>query len=260
MSPFSNVRMSPFAKSLGADFHGWGCIGDERFGARAFACDACVVERAGFAAGGGRAAGFERSAGEASFAQVARARRRWVGLAPARASSPRRRRRRSGLGSKSFCAINIQISGRRWRPRSLANARVSRFRARRCVAFRSTWVWRASAGAGPRAFNLRERRPRFGELIQIDGSPHDWFEGRGPRCTLIVFIDDATSRLTALRFAPAETTKAYLAALRDTFWPMAFRSLSTAIGTAFSGSTPRKPTAATAIRNSVAWRSGCASN
>jgi len=65
-----------------------------------------------------------------------------------------------------------------------------------------------------RVHSPRERRPRFGELIQIDGSPHDWFEGRGPRCTLIVFIDDATSRLTALQFAPAETTKAYLAAVR----------------------------------------------
>ena len=41
----------------------------------------------------------------------------------------------------------------------------------------------------------------MGELIQIDGSPHDWFEGRGRRCTLIVFIDDATGRLTALYFA-----------------------------------------------------------
>jgi transposase len=60
----------------------------------------------------------------------------------------------------------------------------------------------------------RERRPRFGELIQIDGSPHAWFEDRGPRCTLIVFVDDATSRLTALHFAAAETTKAYLSALR----------------------------------------------
>ena len=65
-----------------------------------------------------------------------------------------------------------------------------------------------------RVHSPRERRPRFGELIQIDGSPHDWFEGRGPRCTLIVFIDDATGRLTALQFAPAETTKAYLSALR----------------------------------------------
>jgi hypothetical protein len=44
-------------------------------------------------------------------------------------------------------------------------------------------------------------------LIQIDGSPHDWYERRAPRCALIVFIDDATGRLTALRFAPAETTR-----------------------------------------------------
>jgi hypothetical protein len=64
-------------------------------------------------------------------------------------------------------------------------------------------------------FQLRERGPRFGELVQIDGSPHDWFEGRRPCCTLIVFIDDATSRLTALRFAPVEPGKAYLDTLRD---------------------------------------------
>jgi len=73
---------------------------------------------------------------------------------------------------------------------------------------------RARRRRSARVHSPRERRPRFGELIQIDGSPHDWFEGRGPRCTLIVFIDDATGRLTALHFAPAETTKAYLAALR----------------------------------------------
>jgi hypothetical protein len=64
-------------------------------------------------------------------------------------------------------------------------------------------------------FQLRARRPRFGELIQVDGSPHDWFEGRVPRCTLIVFFDDATSRLTVLRFAPVESGKACLDTLRD---------------------------------------------
>ena len=57
----------------------------------------------------------------------------------------------------------------------------------------------------------RERRPRFGELVQIDGSPHAWFEERGPRCTLLVFIDDATSGLVGLHFAKAETTAAYFA-------------------------------------------------
>jgi transposase len=76
-------------------------------------------------------------------------------------------------------------------------------------------LWRPKTRRARRVFQLRQRRPRFGELIQIDGSPHDWFEGRGPRCTLIVFIDDATGRLTALRFAPVESGAAYLAALRE---------------------------------------------
>jgi hypothetical protein len=79
----------------------------------------------------------------------------------------------------------------------------------------SLGLWRPKTRRARRVFQLRQRRPRFGELIQIDGSPHDWFEGRGPRCTLIVFIDDATGRLTALRFAPVESGAAYLAALRD---------------------------------------------
>jgi len=51
--------------------------------------------------------------------------------------------------------------------------------------------------------------------VQIDGSPHDWFEGRGPRCTLVAFIDDATSRVMQAHFAPVESTQAYLTALQD---------------------------------------------
>ena len=50
--------------------------------------------------------------------------------------------------------------------------------------------------------------------MQIDGSPHAWFEGRGPVCTLIVYIDDATSRLLALGFFAAETTEAYMETTR----------------------------------------------
>jgi transposase len=55
----------------------------------------------------------------------------------------------------------------------------------------------------------RERRPCRGELVQADGSHHDWLEGRGPWMVLVAFIDDATSRVTA-RFYPAETTEAYM--------------------------------------------------
>jgi hypothetical protein len=61
----------------------------------------------------------------------------------------------------------------------------------------------------------RSRRPCFGELIQIDGSPHDWFEGRAPRCSLLVFIDDATSRLVGLLFADQESTEAYFELARS---------------------------------------------
>jgi hypothetical protein len=56
----------------------------------------------------------------------------------------------------------------------------------------------------------RARRSRRGELIQIDGSEHDWLEGRGPRMSLIVFIDDATSEIPIGKFVEAETTKDYM--------------------------------------------------
>ncbi len=74
---------------------------------------------------------------------------------------------------------------------------------------REAGLWRAKRRS-VRFHPPRARRPRLGELVQIDGSPHDWFEGRAPRCTLLVFVDDATSRIQAARFVAAETTVAYL--------------------------------------------------
>ena len=75
--------------------------------------------------------------------------------------------------------------------------------------------WKPKRGGTVCAHPMRERRARFGEMIQIDGSPHDWFEGRGERCTLLVFIDDATGKLTQLRFMPTETTLGYMSVLHD---------------------------------------------
>src|SRR6202158_5335381 len=60
----------------------------------------------------------------------------------------------------------------------------------------------------------RHRREHIGELIQIDGSEHRWFEDRAAACTLLVFVDDATSRLMELRFVPSESTLAYFEALK----------------------------------------------
>src|SRR5260370_10654770 len=60
----------------------------------------------------------------------------------------------------------------------------------------------------------RLRRESYGELVQIDGSEHRWFEGRGEPCTLLVFIDDATSKLMQLRFVRSESTDSYFEALQ----------------------------------------------
>jgi transposase len=61
----------------------------------------------------------------------------------------------------------------------------------------------------------RLRRECVGELVQIDGSDHRWFENRAEPCTLLVFIDDATSRLMQLRFVPSESTESYFEALQQ---------------------------------------------
>lgn len=75
---------------------------------------------------------------------------------------------------------------------------------------------------------MRERRACFGELVQIDGSDHAWFEARGERCTLLVFIDDATGQLVELRFVTDESFFAYCEAARSYFErcgkPVAFYS------------------------------------
>jgi len=61
----------------------------------------------------------------------------------------------------------------------------------------------------------RNRRDCLGELIQLDGSEHHWFEDRGEMCTLLVFVDDATSRLMHLKFVPSESTFAYFQSARE---------------------------------------------
>ena len=75
--------------------------------------------------------------------------------------------------------------------------------------------WKPKKGGKISVHPMRCRRARFGEMIQIDGSPHDWFEGRGAPCTLLVFIDDASSKLMQLRFMPSETTLGYMRVLHD---------------------------------------------
>jgi len=61
----------------------------------------------------------------------------------------------------------------------------------------------------------RARRDCLGELVQIDGSEHWWFEDRGPQSTLLVYVDDATSRLMHLKFVETESTFDYFQATRE---------------------------------------------
>jgi transposase len=82
-----------------------------------------------------------------------------------------------------------------------------------CVDHETLRRWLIAAGQWQRQRKRtghrqrRERKAYCGELIQIDGSEHDWFEGRGPRAVLMVLIDDATNR-TYARFYEAEDTRA----------------------------------------------------
>jgi len=61
----------------------------------------------------------------------------------------------------------------------------------------------------------RERKAMLGIMIQLDGSPHDWFEGRAEKCTLLVFIDDATSQILWLEFAQSESVHALMQATQN---------------------------------------------
>jgi hypothetical protein len=72
------------------------------------------------------------------------------------------------------------------------------------------------AGKGPAPVHRRKRlrRPAEGMLLQIDGSPFDWLEGRGPKAVLIGAIDDATGRVVFLHFRPTEDQIGYLLLLR----------------------------------------------
>ena len=76
-------------------------------------------------------------------------------------------------------------------------------------------LWVPHSKRKPRIYQPRYRRDCVGELIQIDGSHHDWFEGRSDKCCLLVFIDDATGRLMNLRFSETESAFDYMLATRE---------------------------------------------
>jgi transposase len=78
-------------------------------------------------------------------------------------------------------------------------------------------LWKPKKARKVVTHQMRERRACFGELVQIDGSKHDWFEGRAPKRTLLVFIDDATGKLVQLLFVESESFFGYCQAAEAYF-------------------------------------------
>lgn len=90
--------------------------------------------------------------------------------------------------------------------------RLSKETVRHLMTDAGRWIQRRQRP--PKIYQPRARRACLGELIQIDGSDHHWFEDRAPACTLLVYVDDATSRLMHLHFTASESTFSYFEATR----------------------------------------------
>ena len=99
-------------------------------------------------------------------------------------------------------------------------------------------IWKDRKQRLPRVYQPRYRRECLGELIQIDGSEHWWFEGRGPQCTLLAFIDDATSRIMHASFSRKAPRRR----------GQAFTVFEEAVGRAALGVTARPPPQARRVR------------
>ena len=82
--------------------------------------------------------------------------------------------------------------------------RLSKETVRRLMV--QTDLWLLTGRRGWKHRQWRQRRPSLGLLVQLDGSDHDWFEGRGPKCVLLIYIDDATSQILYGEFVDAEAT------------------------------------------------------
>ena len=75
-------------------------------------------------------------------------------------------------------------------------------------------IWKTRTQRRKRIQQPRHRRDCYGELVQIDGCDHHWFEDRGPRCVLLVYVDDATGKLMELRMSETESAFSYFHATR----------------------------------------------
>jgi transposase len=102
-------------------------------------------------------------------------------------------------------------------------------------------LWQGREARRPRPYQPRYRRDCRGELVQADGSKHWWFEDRGPQCTLLVYIDDATSELMHLEMVKAKVRSRTCVRPAPTSSDTASRLRYIRTSTAPSGITTRQP-------------------
>lgn len=110
-------------------------------------------------------------------------------------------------------------------------------------------IWVPRSRRNRRVHQPRHRRSCFGELIQIDGCEHAGFEDRAPKCTLLVYVDDATGRLMELRFDLSESTFGYFTATWPTSNASGNPSRSTVTRRASSASRTREASGAMGSRS-----------
>ena len=140
------------------------------------------------------------------------------GLASKHRGRPSNRRLASELRREALATVRSRYEGfgptlAHEKLTELHGLRLSVETLRRSMIEDGLWIPRACRE--PRIQQPRRRRPCRGELIQIDGCDHEWFEERAARCTLLVFVDDATSALMELLFCESESAFSYFAAMRS---------------------------------------------
>ena len=140
-----------------------------------------------------------------------------AGLVSAKRGRPSNNQLSDGIASRALALIRQRYAD--FGPtlaceklRELHGVSLSKETIRRLMIEAGLWKPRRQRAA--QIHQPRNRRACVGELIQIDGSDHAWFEGRAEACTLLVYIDDATSRLMQLHFVPTESSFAYFEATR----------------------------------------------
>ncbi|SEB25193.1 ISNCY family transposase [Paraburkholderia sartisoli] len=140
-----------------------------------------------------------------------------TGLVSGRRSQPGNRRLDAGVADRALTIIRDRYAdfGPTLACEKLYEChgiRLAKETVRKLMTEAGLWIPRRQRP--PKIYQPRARRACLGELIQIDGSEHAWFEDRAPQCTLLVYVDDATSRLMHVLFTATESTFSYFEATR----------------------------------------------